>query len=797
MKKTKTKCYLYTRVSTSMQVDGYSLDAQRDKLRKYAEYEDMVVAGEYSDEGFSGKNIQGRHEFQRMLQDIQDCKDGVEYVLVFKLSRFGRNAADVLNSLQLMQDFGVNLICVEDGIDSSKDSGKLMISVLSAVAEIERENIRTQTMAGREQKAREGKWNGGFAPYGYRLEKGELLIAEDEVDVIRTIFDRYIHTNDGVSGVAKYLNRQGFVKKMRQNGTIPGFSASFVKSIIDNPVYMGKIAYGRRRTEKKIGTRNEMHVVEQSEFPVYEGKHEAIISEEDWNLAQEKRKVNAYRREKVNDPTHAHILSGILKCPCCGKSLYGNIAKAHSKDKKTRYYYYCKNTVTPTGHECTFRLNIEQTEMNRMVASIISAMVSNPRFADAIKAKIGSAVDTNDLEKQLEALQAQLRQTLGTKARLERQMDGLDVNDPYYDRKISDLQRRYDEQYGAIDEIEVQIDDVQSQIRSIRQEKISGDNIYRLLLAFDQVYEAASEVERKEFMRAFIERIELFPERQPDGNWIRKIIFNFPVPVNGTEVKELPLENETMVETVTLLNQIAADAQANNEALLSINERPFYLVPSVPMKGLTADENIKIITALIVSDEIYSEFVNSDTCMVYWNFCIPNELVETKGLMLPIMEARDLLKPSGLYYESYLNNFGRQLFYVISGSYTTLYMGFMFLIIACALLALQFLTQMQTTKSRYLTLSILGARREQIKRSINQQVLWYFLLPLILACISGAVGIYAMQLYLYSGAAHLEQSYPLLIAMAVIVVLVMVIYGVAVARTANREIGKLNYKPNS
>ena len=74
------------------------------------------------------------------------------FVLVFKLSRFGRNAADVLNSLQRMQDFGVNLICVEDGIDSSKDSGKLMISVLSAVAEIERENILVQTMEGRKQK---------------------------------------------------------------------------------------------------------------------------------------------------------------------------------------------------------------------------------------------------------------------------------------------------------------------------------------------------------------------------------------------------------------------------------------------------------------------------------------------------------------------------------------------------------------------------------------------------------------------------------------------------------------------
>ena len=557
--KRRTKCYIYTRVSTAIQVDGYSLDAQKDKLRKYAEYEDMIVAAEYSDEGFSGKNIQGRLEFQRMLNDIQEGKDGVSYVLVFKLSRFGRNAADVLNSLQLMQDFGVNLICVEDGIDSSKDSGKLMISILSAVAEIERENIRTQTMAGREQKAREGKWNGGFAPYGYRLENGNLVIAEDEVEVIRIIYDRYIHTNEGLSAVANYLNNHGYTKKLRQNGTIPSFSSNFVKDVLDNPVYMGKIAYGRRRTEKKLGTRNEFHVVEKDEFPVYEGQHEAIISEEDWNLAQEKRKINAFKREKVHDPEHAHILSGILKCPCCGKSLYGNIAKAHSKDKKTRYYYYCKNTVGATGHKCTFRVNIEQQEMNRMVAAIISAMVNDSQFSKAIKEKIGTSVDTEDLEKQLAALQAQLRQTLGIKTRLERQMDTMDINDPHFDRKILDLQRRYDEQYGRIEEIEAQMDEVKSQIQSIRQKKISGDNIYQLLLMFDEVYGAATEFEQKEFMQAFIERIDLYPEKQEDGNWIRNIVFNFPVPVNGQEVKELPLETGTTLETVCLLGKRKPD----------------------------------------------------------------------------------------------------------------------------------------------------------------------------------------------------------------------------------------------
>ena len=135
-------------------------------------------------------------------------------------------------------------------------------------------------------------------------------------------------------------------------------------------------------------------------------------------------------------------------------------------------------------------------------------------------------------------------------------MDTLDVTDPYYDRKILDLQRRYDEQYGRIEEIEIQIEEVQSQIRSIRQEKISVDNIYRLLLAFDEVYNSATEVEQKEFMKAFIERIELFPEKRKDGCWIKNIVFNFPVPVNGEEVRELPLENETMLETVCLLKNL-------------------------------------------------------------------------------------------------------------------------------------------------------------------------------------------------------------------------------------------------
>ena len=87
----------------------------------------------------------------------------------------------------------------------------------------------------------------------------------------------------------------------------------------------------------------------------------------------------------------------------------------------------------------------------------------------------------------------------------------------------------------------------------IRQEKISADNVYQLLLAFDKLYNTFTEVEQRDFMRAFIERIDIYPEKPDNGCWIRNIVCNFPMPVQGQEIKNLPLESESTVETVVLL----------------------------------------------------------------------------------------------------------------------------------------------------------------------------------------------------------------------------------------------------
>ena len=296
------------------------------------------------------------------------------------------------------------------------------------------------------------------------------------------------------------------------------------------------------------------------------------------------RKTGILHRKNV-DPEHAHILSGILKCPCCGKGMYGNIAKAGRKDNKTRYYYYCKNTVNATGHKCTFRRNIDQTQIDDMLAKLITAMTKEGKFKDAIQDKIGATVDTTDLKKQLSVLNASLHQAETIKTRLEQQMDivdivsvavcldNLDVTDIHYDKKISDLQRRLDTQYDKIDEVEETMAELKSQIYELKKNQIDADSIYGFLGAFNEVYSECTDAEKKQFMQAFIERIDIFSERREDGNWIQNIKFQFPVPIikEGKEVAQIKgisldkeksdehmisLEKLSTLETVVLLSQL-------------------------------------------------------------------------------------------------------------------------------------------------------------------------------------------------------------------------------------------------
>lgn len=558
MKKEKIKVYTYTRVSTTMQIDGYSLDAQKSRMKAYAEFNDYEIVHEYEDAGKSGKSIEGRIQFNQMLEDIKAGKDGVSYVLVFKLSRFGRNAADVLSTLQVMQDFGVNLICVEDGIDSSKDAGKLMISVLSAVAEIERENIRVQTMEGRIQKAREGKWNGGFPPYGYKLEKGFLYINEEEAEAIRIIFDQYVHTDIGANGLAKYLEQHGIRKIQRQNGKNPLFDAALIRRILKNPVYCGKISYGRRRTEKVHGTRNEYRQVEQDDYLLVDGLHEGIVSEELWHEAQVKLLAQAKKYEHVNRgrETKVHLLSGLVKCPVCGAGMYGNKSIKYKKDGtkyKDFFYYGCKHRTMTRGHKCDYKKQISEELLDSAVAEVIVKLVSNPKFAAMMQEKINMKVDTTAIEQEIASYEKQLRQFYSVKAKLAEEIDSLDPDDRHYVRRKADMDDRLYKMYDKIEDTESLLIAARAKKLAIEAEKLTGDNIYKVLIYFDKLYSAMNEQEKRQLMEKLISEIQIFEERQPSGQWLKSIKFRLPI---IEEDISLSLGNNTHVECVVLMSRV-------------------------------------------------------------------------------------------------------------------------------------------------------------------------------------------------------------------------------------------------
>ena len=556
----KKKCYIYIRVSTTMQVDGYSLEAQKERLMKFAEFQEMEVVREYCDAGKSGKSITGRPEFQRMLQDVSEERDGVAFILVFKLSRFGRNAADVLNSLQFIQDYGVNLICVEDGIDSSKDSGKLTITVLSAVAEIERENILVQTMEGRKQKAREGKWNGGQAPFGYDLDSknSTLVVNEEEAEIVRIIYDKFVHTDMGADAICNYLNQRGYTKKKVRGHELNYFARGLIMKILDNPVYTGKIAYGKNVTEKVKGTRDEYRRVKTDDYLLADGLHEAIVDEETWEAAREKRKRTGVRFVKTHSLEHEHILTGLIRCPLCGGGMSGTVQRRQNKktgEYKDTFYYRCHHRKKVDGKICDYKPMLNQKMFNAEVEEFIRYMVAGDEFRKFVQEKLEEKVDVSALETEREQLQKQLQQVVGAKNKLLVMLDTLDAGDKHYARKFQDMQDRLDNLYDRISGFENEIADVEEKIKAAYGRQISEKQLYQILQKFDILYAEISDIEKKEFMQLFIDAIELYSEKMDDGRIIRQIDLAFPVYYEGFEGEAIRLLNENTVETVVLLQR--------------------------------------------------------------------------------------------------------------------------------------------------------------------------------------------------------------------------------------------------
>lgn len=134
-------------------------------------------------------------------------------------------------------------------------------------------------------------------------------------------------------------------------------------------------------------------------------------------------------------------------------------------------------------------------------------------------------------------------------------MDNLSVSDEYYDKKYEDMQVRLDKLYDEIEEIETFIEAVETRLYNIKQEKISGDNVYQFLLFFDNLYDRFTDMEKKIFMKSFLEEGNIYEAEQEDGRILRSLKFRFPVFFNEQELYELGWDNESTVESVLLMRR--------------------------------------------------------------------------------------------------------------------------------------------------------------------------------------------------------------------------------------------------
>ncbi len=557
--------YIYTRVSTLIQVDGFSLDAQEEEIRAFARIRNINIVGKYSDEGKSGKNAEHRPAFIQMMEDIRSRKDNVKYVLVFKLSRFARNTSDTAKYLQELANFGVGLVGVKDGIDTSTATGKMIANIMGAVAEMELENIHEQTLAGRQQKARSGLWNGAQAPFGYVLDNKKLVIDPSEAEIVKEIFRLYTKEGQSLQYIAKNLNDENVTRTQRGNTKFSGFTDRAIRGILKNPVYVGKIAYGRRHTVKVEGTNNETKVVKQedeSKIILVNGLHDAIVSEETFAKAQSLLSKRAAHRKTRSDSTNVYPLTGLIRCPECGKNIFGYTAPARpKKNGKEGFYpryisYRCISGRDRNGVTCSLANKYYSgTKLEKEVRDVVAAMVTIPEFVELISKKVDRETDIELLRKKRDSIETERRKYESNLIQTEKRLSELDADDRHYEKKVDSLNRVLDDIYDKLEDVQTRLDEVNDEIAMVQKSTMTKESVFEMLEGFSKYYDIMSPEDKKELLRAMISYIEIYKGKRADGHLIKTIHFTFPVTYDGESGVLFVSSTSGEVETVCLLSR--------------------------------------------------------------------------------------------------------------------------------------------------------------------------------------------------------------------------------------------------
>lgn len=480
MKKNKTvsqfrECALYVRVSTDKQ-DELSPDAQVRLGLDYAKKNGMHVSKEhiYMEHGISGRKADKRPEFLRMIAAAKSDEHPFDVILVWKYSRFARNQEEsiVYKSL-LRKKCHVDVISISEPMIDGP-FGSLIERIIEWMDEYYSVRLSGEVTRGMTEKALRGGYQ-ARPPLGYRIEQHGKppVVVPEEASVVRLIFDLYVNRHKGFFDIARQLNQIGY--KTSHNKP---FERRSIEYIIQNPTYCGMIRWNRTANET-----NEIKPKE--EWIITEGHHEAIISKELFEQAQERFK-NEYRPKGARpSSTYKHWLSGIVKCPECGRTM---IAKQVSG--KNYCYFVCYGY---SKGKC-----------------LVSHSVSSKRLEENVLKSLKDVLDTKELSFRLVEhkkddevdravlIREMLSKIDGKDRRIrEAYRDGIDTLEEYKENKKILLQERLQ---------------LESELESLSTHPSSTDNLADTMLSrVNNVYEILNSdvdnVIKNELLKTVVEKI--------------------------------------------------------------------------------------------------------------------------------------------------------------------------------------------------------------------------------------------------------------------------------------------------
>lgn len=454
------KTGIYMRVSTEEQAkEGFSINAQKEKLSKYASANDWEIADFYVDDGISGKNLQDRPDVTRLIEDVKSGK--VTNVLVYKLDRLTRSVKDLINLIELFESHNCCFNSVTEKLDTSNAVGRMFIKIIGIFAEFERENLAERVSFGYEQKTREGNYTNtnGVNGYDYIVGKGEIIVNEEEKSIVERVYEEYLNGTSMLK-IARMFNEEKVPSKRG------GFwSQSTIKSILTNPLYVGKIRYG---VSKKLQPRA---------FFV-DGTQETIIDEDVFNRVQDLIEKRKYFNTKKY-PSEKAFFSPVLRCSHCG-------AKFHSKmqKQKGKYYitYYCNNRQIG---KCN-KSGISHTK----VLDAFEEYIQNYKLNPTIK------IETNKIdEKKINKLNKELDNIDKKRKRLQI----LFINEEMDSADYKEITNNLDRQKKILLE---ELDNLQK-----NEDEINFDDVKNIIVDLKENWNYLNSTERYQFITQFIDTI--------------------------------------------------------------------------------------------------------------------------------------------------------------------------------------------------------------------------------------------------------------------------------------------------